>query len=199
MNISYLFQSIKQQVPIVDAAEAYGIHVQNKKALCPFHSDTHPSLFFKDNFFKCFVCDAKGDVITLVSKLFNLTPMQAACRINEDYHLGLSIEKPSSYESSQFRRQQNSRQAFYNWDMSSYLALRNAYHRVNEIIRTERPEHMDADPKDRWIQALTICSRLEYFLDLFTLGTDIEKVELFKNHRKEVELLGRACETPQHS
>ena len=37
----YLFQEIKEAVPIIEAARRYGLELdRHNKALCPFHSDT---------------------------------------------------------------------------------------------------------------------------------------------------------------
>ncbi len=60
-----------RSLPIEGVAELLGMTVSHHKALCPFHSDKHPSLSFhkKSNTFKCFVCDAHGDVITLAQKV----------------------------------------------------------------------------------------------------------------------------------
>jgi len=41
-------------------------------ALCPFHQDTNPSLFLKNNFFHCFVCEKSGDTIDLVKQIYNV-------------------------------------------------------------------------------------------------------------------------------
>jgi len=42
----------------------------NLEALCPFHSDSHPSLKVNDSkgMYKCFVCDEGGDAITFVKE-----------------------------------------------------------------------------------------------------------------------------------
>lgn len=46
---------------------------------CPFHEDKTPSMGVKDNLFKCFACETKGDVITYVMKRHNLD-FRAACK-----------------------------------------------------------------------------------------------------------------------
>lgn len=60
-----------RSLPIEGVAERLGMTVSHHKTLCPFHGDKHPSLSFhqKSNTFKCFVCDAHGDVITLAQKV----------------------------------------------------------------------------------------------------------------------------------
>lgn len=56
----------------------YLITVKNKKALCLFHDDHHPSLaVFKDNRFKCFSCGESGDVISLAMKIKSINFIEA--------------------------------------------------------------------------------------------------------------------------
>ena len=40
----------------------YGMEFRAKKTLCPFHADSKPTLSVKNNLFKCFACDASGDI-----------------------------------------------------------------------------------------------------------------------------------------
>lgn len=49
---------------ISDIAREFGIEVIGNKALCPFHNDTNPSLFFDDNrgLFNCFGCNTGGGI-----------------------------------------------------------------------------------------------------------------------------------------
>lgn len=60
---------------IEDVAEACDLTVKRHKSLCPFHSDTRPSLTFnvRKNTYHCFVCDAKGGTIDLVMHMMNLS------------------------------------------------------------------------------------------------------------------------------
>ncbi len=53
-----------------------------KFALCPFHNDTKPSMYVKNNFYYCFTCGARGDIIDYVMKTENLTFYQAIKRLN---------------------------------------------------------------------------------------------------------------------
>ena len=84
--------------PIEGVADELGIKVVRHLALCPFHGDRHPSLYFdvKRNRFKCFACGASGDVIDLVMKYNNVGFKEAVGRIGERQTLTKSENKPSS-------------------------------------------------------------------------------------------------------
>lgn len=51
--------------------EKYNIDYKGKMALCPFHADKDRSLSFSNDkgLWKCFGCNAKGDIITMIKKL----------------------------------------------------------------------------------------------------------------------------------
>ena len=90
-----IFEIVKENVNLREAAELYGIDVNRYgKALCPFHNDRHPSLYVADDHYYCFACGEHGDVIDFVSRLFQLSPYDAARKLMADFHL--SPDKPPS-------------------------------------------------------------------------------------------------------
>ena len=73
-----VFEAVKQSVSTIEAAEFYGIEVKrNGMACCPFHDDKNPSMK-GDQRFHCFGCGEDGDVIDFTAKLFDLSPKEAA-------------------------------------------------------------------------------------------------------------------------
>ena len=86
-----LFETVKASVSVPEAARAYGLTVtRHSMARCPFHDDRHPSLKFNPDFYYCFGCGAKGDVIDLVVGLFVLS-LQST--LGEDLFLLVSEHK----------------------------------------------------------------------------------------------------------
>ena len=53
-------------VPIAAILDLMGVPHRAGKALCPLHSERHPSFSFTDNLFNCFGCGAKGDTIGFI-------------------------------------------------------------------------------------------------------------------------------------
>ena len=70
-----------RELPIEAVAERLGLQVSRHKCLCPFHADNHPSLSFRvsKNTYRCFVCGASGDNISLVEKVLGKS-FPDACR-----------------------------------------------------------------------------------------------------------------------
>ena len=65
-NAMNIYETIKAAISVKQAAEHYGLKVsRNGMACCPFHNDRHPSLKLNEEYFFCFGCGAKGDVIDL--------------------------------------------------------------------------------------------------------------------------------------
>ncbi len=87
-NLTDLIEDIRNSANIVDVISHY-ISLKKKGSsyfgLCPFHPDTHPSLSIspKKKIWKCFVCDAKGDVFSFVSKYEKITYLDAVKKVAE--------------------------------------------------------------------------------------------------------------------
>lgn len=88
-----LFELVKQNICVPDAAEHYGLQVnRNGMCRCPFHEDRHPSMKLNERYFYCFGCGATGDVIDLVARLFDLSNYEAAQKLAQDF--GIDPDKP---------------------------------------------------------------------------------------------------------
>ena len=98
-----IFEIVKENVNLREAAELYGIDVNRYgRALCPFHNDRNPSLYVADDHYYCFACGEHGDVIDFVSRLFQLSPYDAAQKLMADFHL--NPDKPPSAAALHARR-----------------------------------------------------------------------------------------------
>lgn len=73
-----IFEEVKKLVDVHSAARHYGLEVNRSNMVCcPFHSERTPSCKLYDRNFHCFGCGGHGDVISLMQKLFGLTPIEA--------------------------------------------------------------------------------------------------------------------------
>ena len=88
-----LFELVKQNICVPDAAEHYGLQVnRNGMCSCPFHEDQHPSMKLNERYFYCFGCGATGDVIDFVARLFGLSSFEAVQKLAQDF--GIGPDKP---------------------------------------------------------------------------------------------------------
>ena len=90
-----IYETIKAAISVKQAAEHYGLKAnRNGMACCPFHNDRHPSLKLNEDYFYCFGCGAKGDVIDLVARLFDLSSYEAAQKLAADF--GIDPKPPTA-------------------------------------------------------------------------------------------------------
>lgn len=99
-------RALKESYPVVDVLDRLGISVRRgSRAHCPFCiSSTNrkdPTLDYGRQWWKCYRCEAKGDVLTLVQKVLNIDFIGAVKFLTADLSSGATV--PQSRASSQVR------------------------------------------------------------------------------------------------
>ena len=91
----YEIQKLRD-LPIEGVAERLGLRVKGHKCLCPFHDDHHASLSFslKRNTFRCFVCGASGNTISLVMRYLGKNFLDACRWLADENCIILNEWKP---------------------------------------------------------------------------------------------------------
>ena len=90
-----LFKTVKESITVKQAAALYGLPITTTgMTRCPFHEDHTPSMKLNDAYYYCFGCGATGDVIDLTAHIFDLSSLQAARKLVQDFDL--SPDKPPS-------------------------------------------------------------------------------------------------------
>lgn len=64
------YDEILSSSNIINILEYYGLKVVKNKCICPFHSDTHPSMMVNTSkgIAKCFACGSGGNVVSFIQK-----------------------------------------------------------------------------------------------------------------------------------
>lgn len=102
---------IKSSVSMEDILNHYGFHPSRYGRIpCPLHNGKDRNFSYKHKNFKCYVCGKSGTVIDFVMHLFGISFTQAVERINSDFHLGLSMERPSDADLTALREKQRKAQ-----------------------------------------------------------------------------------------
>ena len=171
-----MYETIKAAVPVKQAAEHYGLKVnRNGMACCPFHHDRHPSLKLNENYFFCFGCGAKGDVIDLVARLFDLSGHEAAQRLVADF--GISTEPGQAAAASCKPKRPHIRQ-FREDEMLCFRVLTDYLHLLEDWKVRYAPRTPDEPYDDRFVEALQMHCHIEYMADILTVGDLEERVAL---------------------
>ena len=174
-----IFEIVKENVNLREAAELYGIDVNRySKALCPFHNDRHPSLYVADNHYYCFTCGEHGDVIDFVGRLFQLSPYDAARKLAADFHL--SPDKPPSAAALHAKRIRTEAQQLRENERLCFSVLSD-YARVLRDWKVQYAPQSPAEAPDaRFIEACHKLDRTEYYLDILCVGDSYERAEVIQ-------------------
>ena len=179
MNI---YETIKAAVSVKQAAEHYGLKVsRNSMACCPFHNDRHPSLKLNEEYFFCFGCGAKGDVIDFVARLFDLSSYEAAQKLAADFGLdpkpptAAALPKPKHPCIRQFRED----------EMMCFRVLTDYLHLLEDWKVRYAPKTPDDALDDRFVEACQMLDYIEYLADILTVGNLEERVAVVDELMKE--------------
>lgn len=179
-----LFEAVKQNVTTRQAAERYGIRIRrNGMAVCPFHNDKNPSMKL-DRRFHCFGCQADGDAVDFVSRLFGLPSKEAAMKIADDFGISYdSRQKPSIRPKI---REPTPEQKYQQEENHCYKVLSDYFHLLRKWEKQYAAQRTDEVWHPLFVEALEKKSYIEYLLDILLYDTPEEKKALVAEQRKEV-------------
>ena len=146
-----IYESIKAAISVKQADEHYGLKVSRSgMACCLFHHDRHPSLKLNEDYFFCFGCGAKGDVIDLVTRLFGLSSYEAAQKLAADF--GIGTEPGRAVEASRKPKRPHIRQ-FREDEMLCFRVLTDYLHLLEDWKVRYAPKTPDDALDDRFVEA----------------------------------------------
>lgn len=173
-----IFEAVKSAVTPRMAAEHFGLSVsRNGMACCPFHNDRHPSMKLNEDYFYCFGCGARGDVIEFTSKLFGITAMEAAQKLRADF--GVQEDKPSILTKLNLYRTQADNERLCFRVLREYLQI------LQDWKVRFSPQALEDDPDDRFVEACHMLECTQYMLDLLMIGSPEERTELVNDMMKD--------------
>ena len=178
-----IYETIKAAISVTQAAEHYGLNAsRNSMACCPFHNDRHPSLKLNEDYFFCFGCGAKGDVIDLVTRLFGLSSYEAAQKLAADF--GIGTEPGRAVEASRKPKRPHIRQ-FREDEMLCFRVLTDYLHLLEDWKVRYAPKTPDDALDDRFVEACQMIDYIEYLADILTVGDLEERVAVVDELMKE--------------
>ena len=170
-----IYEIIKAAISVKQAAKHYGLNVnRNGMACCPFHNDRHPSLKLNEDYFFCFGCGAKGDVIDLVARLFDLSSYEAAQKLAADFGLdpkpptAVAMVKPKRPYIRQFRED----------EMLCFRVLTDYLHLREDWKVRYAPKTSEDALDDRFVEACHKIDLTEYRLDILLQGDSHKRSEI---------------------
>lgn len=193
-----IFKEVKSRVNILKICYILGIKLdKNYKALCPFHKEKTPSFSVlpSKNIFCCFGCGKKGDSITLVSELLNISQLEAAKYINENLGLGIETnikkyqtkEEKKKYDAllNEYEQKRKKREYFKEKENHTFQILCDYFHLLKHY-----KELKDINNED-YIESLQQIDKIEYYIDFFINGTEKDKKWFLNTNGKVVKEYAR--------
>ena len=184
-----LFETVKQSITIREAAERYGIEVKRGGMVCcPFHDDKNPSMKLNKEYFYCFGCGATDDVIDLASRLYNLSPKEAAEKLAQDFGLIYDSQAPPRRN---YVRQKTETQQFREDRQRCYRILSDYYYLLKKWENAYSPHTPEEEPHPLFVEAIQKKTYVEYLLDLFLYESEEEQKAWIAEHTAEITHLER--------
>lgn len=186
---SDLFQVLRE-IPIYEVARRYlPGEIQRKgsrwMARCPFHDDRNPSFVVFADRWKCFGCQARGDAVDLVARLYGLRPIEAARLIAGDFGIPLPGDSPQERAKAQqrailirFERELKERVA--RRELQAYIQLAALYRRICDRLAGIQTE----EDLERLGDLFHVREQMEHLLDVLLNGEPDERAAAVAEARR---------------
>ena len=151
-----------------DVLQQYGFPTaRNGRIPCPLHNGKDNNFSYKGQYFKCFVCGAGGSVIDFVMRLFDLTFRQAVLRINADFHLGLTPNKPDRAARSAALEARREEQRRKDQAEENFRYMASELHYWKDVLEVFPPVRQDDSAwyHPLYVEAVKRLPYIEYWLD----------------------------------
>ena len=192
-----LFDEVKQNVTVRQAAERYGLK-PNRSGLirCIFYNDKSPSMKV-DRRYYCFGCGCTGDAIDFTAQLFDIGLKDAAMKLADDFGIpysGRDRGSPQNRRSVSAKKPEPTPEEL--WQKKHLRCLR-AYLDYLSLLLEWKEQYAPKTRTEEWhekfMTALRELSVVEYYLDILLFGDRADKEALVKEKWKEVERIEQ-CE-----
>ena len=136
-----------------------------------------------DERFHCFGCQADGDVISFASRLFDLSPREAALKLASDF--GIAQNEPEQAPARSRKRLRRASDFFDHQVGYCFHELAAYRDRLLAWKETYAPKSHHDDFHPRFLEALTQLDQVEAQMDMLLTGTLSEKQEVIRDFLRE--------------
>jgi len=153
---------IKCAVEGLDMREAvlkYGItFYRNGFATCPFHAEKTASLRVWPDHFHCYGCNAHGDMLDFVGRMFNTNFIGAARIVNQDFALNLPLDRPPTFkdrlQAGRIADERKRKRDALESARVEYEAALDTWTTLDLYVIEHNPTDRDADFSPSWVDAI---------------------------------------------
>lgn len=178
-----IYRNVKQAVSVPQAAAHYGIPFDRSgKCCCLFHADKHPSMKLNDDYYYCFACQAKGDVISLTEKLFDLTPREAAAKLTADFGLAPSETLKQAAAKKAAKRAEKDEREYVLSLLNKNIDI------LRQMKENHAPQHPDEPFHLLFVEACNYLEFYQYVSDVLSFGHSAD-VEAAMKYIKKTQMI----------
>ena len=157
-----IFDTLKAQVTVPQAAAHYGVKVDRSgMCCCPFHSDKTPSMKINETYFYCFGCHSTGDVIDFTARLFDLSPLDAARKLAADFGIDPNTPATAAVAPPRIRQEESPR------DREGRCA--SVLIEYERLLKNRQRRFAPIQPSDEWddrfVSASPALPQVSYLID----------------------------------
>lgn len=175
-----LFETIKQNLNLIDVAKFYGIEVSRSGfTSCLFHNERTPSLKLYSDHFYCYGCCKSGDVISLVAQRLNVSQFESAKIIMNDFHLSSEEIKVTVKPQIQL--------SYSEWERQTIRLLNKYLDYLKNFERTYAPKDENEPINNIWVESLHKQPLIEYYLDILTFEPLEVRQAFLKKYVKQLD------------
>lgn len=167
------------EIPAVDVFKAFhGGEVRKNKASCPFHSENSPSFHIYEHSFYCFGCGWGGDNVAFVAKLLNCRPLDAAKALAERFGIPVDSKPLNRQQRLKLAQAKAERELEKKLQAGFNRWVKDATYRVRRLSEAIRDVAEEQGVNTPLLEHLAL---FEYWGDILAMGTDKERLELYRD------------------
>lgn len=179
-----IFQTIKENTTCPEVFQRFhGGEIRCNKTFSPFREERTPSFHLYPDGWKDYGTGEYGDSVDFVARLLNISPLEAAKAIAKEF--GIAIEGRFFSREDKLRlaqakaerqRQKRLQQAFDTWCREAGTRARVLAEAVRSVL-----DEKGIEIYDDLLPMVHLLPIFEFWADALNMGTDEEKLELYKN------------------
>lgn len=173
--MAHMIDAVKEAVSMPAVARLYGFEVNRGGYIaCPFHNERTPSCRLYADGYHCFGCGAHGDAVDFVARIFGLSQIEAARKLNDDLRLGLSLDRHQDPEALRERQRVTEAKRLFDAWRGRMLDDLDACIRLANLADFDNLTDVEAE-------ALRFREAFEYWADILMHGSMDEQMAVFRD------------------
>lgn len=171
-------EEIKEQVSMTAVLSKYGVEVKRGMCKCPFHNDRSPSMKVYKDGCHCFTCSKSWDIFSFIQEYERCDFKAAFVSLGGTYKGSLQTESDKILAQRRFKAQKEAKERAEQEQNKLRFMLLYSMKIVEVASKFFKPY------SDEWCYAKNEYPIIEYYLESFISGKEIDKQDVYRRYRK---------------